>query len=78
MQLEVLLAAGVLVKDTNGNLKGFQSQDQQPTTQSQIPVIKRSESGLSHSSHPSYSSHLRKGSNAKAKDQPKDEDMNHQ
>ena len=60
MQLEVLLAAGVLVKDANGNLQSFQNQDQQQTSQSQIPVIKRSESGLSHGSQASYASSVRK------------------
>ena len=75
MQLEVLLAAGVLVKDENGNLKGFQSQEQQQTSQSQIPVIKRSESGQSHSSQASYAAHLRKAAKKYTPGQKGDDEM---
>ena len=59
-QLSALLASGVLVKDEAGNLKPFLSQEQQQMNQSQIPVLKRSESGLSHGSQASYAASVRK------------------
>jgi hypothetical protein len=64
--------------DAQGQLQPTANQEQQQMSQSHIPVIKRADSQASHGSHQSYGSHLRKGSTAKAKDPPKDDDMNHQ